>query len=223
MRLGEDYGTFQVEDPKARPARMTGKVFARDESGNYSCSATVVNSSTEKVIFTAAHCVRTKRWGWAEKFTFIPAYNRGNKPFGKWEWESLYVPAGWSSLKYDYAAVSLQRRNGKKIEDKVGGAGLVWNYNLDSEYLAFGYPSNYFNGQRMMGCFSDLKDVDGNNDPAPIGIKCRMASGASGGGWLRNNHLASVASYGYDNDPNTLYGPYFTERAKKFLDWVERH
>ena len=112
-RLG-DYGTFQVDDPKARPARMTGKVLARDESGNYSCSATVVNSSTEKVIFTAAHCVRTKRWGWAKKFTFIPAYDRGDKPFGKWEWESLYVPTGWSGLKYDYAAVSLQRRNGQE-------------------------------------------------------------------------------------------------------------
>ena len=74
-----------------------------------------------------------------------------------------------------------------------------------------------------MGCFSDLKDVDGNNGPAPFGIKCRMRSGSSGGGWLRNNHLASVTSYGYDNDPNTLYGPYFTNRAKKFLEWVERH
>jgi V8-like Glu-specific endopeptidase len=203
---------------------MTGKVFARDGSGNYTCSATAVNSSSGKVIFTAAHCVRTKRWGWAKKLTFIPAYDRGEKPFGEWESRALYVPNGWSQLRYDYAAVSLERRNGRTIEQKVGGAGLKWNYKPDKEYRAFGFPFNFFNGERMMGCFSDLERVDGNSGAAPIGIKCRMASGASGGGWLiGNGYLASVISYGYDNDPSTIYGPYFTKRAKKFLNWVDRH
>ena len=184
----------------------------------------MVNSSTGKVIFTAAHCVRTKRWGWAQKLTFIPAYDRGEKPFGKWEYRKLYVPGGWSHLRYDYAAVSLERRGGKTIEQKVGGAGLKWNYNPDKEYRAFGFPVNYFNGERMMGCSSHLKRVDGNNDPAPVGIRCRMASGSSGGGWLIDHgYLGSVTSYGYDNDPSTLYGPYFTKRAKKFLNWVDRH
>ena len=156
----EPYGTYEVTDPLAYPNVTTGKIFARDRGGSYTCSGTVVNSRSNNILFTAAHCVRTKRWGWARRLIFIPAYEDGAAPRGRWDWKTLYVPPQWTSFRFDYAAVKLQRRGGRNIEARTGSTGFAWNQPYSQDYRALGYPGNYFNGRRMMGCFSPLARID---------------------------------------------------------------
>ena len=226
LRRGiEPYGTYEVADRLAYPNVTTGKIFARDRGGSYTCSGTVVNSRSNNILFTAAHCVRTKRWGWARRLIFIPAYDEGAAPRGRWDWKTLYVPPQWTSSRFDYAAVKLQRRGGRNIEARTGPTGFTWNEPYAQDYRALGYPGNYFNGRRMMGCFSPLARIDWSmGSPAPIGIECLMGGGSSGGGWLIDNdeYLASVMSYGYASQPELGYGPRFTTRAIKLLRWAER-
>lgn len=220
--FGGGPGTTVIDDPTAYPAVTTGKVVARDSGGGYSCSATVVTSKSKSVLFTAAHCVRTKQFGWAKRFTFIPAYDEGNAPYGRWSAKVFYLPKDWERVRYDYAAVVLAKRNGKKIEDEVGAAGFTWNGSTSGDFRAFGYPGNIQDGERMIGCLSEIVDRDGGN-PAPVGIECEMEGGASGGGWLNDeDQLASVTSYGYVNRPGLLYGPYLTSRAIKLLRKAEK-
>ena len=199
MRRGiEPYGTYEVADRLAYPNVTTGKIFARDRGGSYTCSGTVVNSRSNNILFTAAHCVRTKRWGWARRLIFIPAYDEGAAPRGRWDWKTLYVPPQWTSSRFDYAAVKLQRRGGRNIEARTGSTGFAWNQAYSQDYRALGYPGNYFNGRRMMGCFSPLARTDSSmGSPATNGIDCLMGGGSSGGGWLIDNdqYLASVMSY----------------------------
>jgi hypothetical protein len=46
-----------------------------------------------------------------------------------------------------------------------------------------------------------------------------MTAGASGGAWVVDRHghryVVSVTSYGYDDEPNSLYGPYQGNAARE--------
>ena len=222
--LREPYGTYEVADPKAFPNRITGRVFARDAGGDYSCSATVVRSRTRSALFTAAHCVRTRRLGWARRFVFIPAYRNGGAPFGRWQWRTLYLPRDWASFRFDYAVVRLARLDGRSVQGRVGAARLATRARRGGDYRALGYPLNFFSGRRMMGCLSPFSRTDRTfGAPEPIGIECEMTAGASGGGWLIGGpRLVSVTSYGIRNQPGILYGPDLTRRAAKLLRFAER-
>ena len=136
----EPYGTYEVADPLAYPNVTTGKIFARDRGGSYTCSGTVVNSRSNNILFTAAHCVRSKSFGWARRLIFIPAYDEGAAPRGRWNWKTLYVPPKWTSSRFDYAAVKLQRRGGRNIEARTGSTGFAWNQAYSQDYRALGYP-----------------------------------------------------------------------------------
>ena len=174
--------------------------------------------------FTAAHCVRTRQFGWARKFVFIPAYRDGRAPFGRWQWRAFHLPRGWAGFRYDYAVVKLARLKGRSIQGRVGAAKLATGAARAQQYLALGYPLNIGNGWRMIGCRSPYARSDNTfGRPRPIGIECEMTAGASGGGWLIGGpRLVSVTSYGIGSQPGVLYGSNLTGRAAKLLRTAER-
>jgi len=54
-----------------------------------------------------------------------------------------------------------------------------------------------------------------------MSIGCDMTAGSSGGGWIIDGqYLNSSVSYGYDNDPIDLYGPYFGQAARNLFNRV---
>ncbi len=84
-------------------------------------------------------------------------------------------------------------------------------------YKAFGYPAESpppeFDGRHLFLCESRYRGSDpGAGPPSPIRISCDMTGGSSGGGWVirrgDRRYVASVTSYGYSSQPNSLYGPY---------------
>jgi hypothetical protein len=99
--------------------------------------------------------------------------------------------------------------SGTALTDRVGGRGIAFNYSRSQTYQSYGYPAAPpFNGERLWRCTSTLQTQDTSANPATNGIGCDMTGGSSGGGWIVGSSVYSVNSYGYNNQPDVMYGPY---------------
>ncbi len=217
-----------VPDESAAGVRMHGRVFFTIPSGpeadDYSCSGTVVNSQNRRVVWTAGHCAYERDGGgYVENWTFIPAYRDGAAPFGEWPAKRLLVTGRYSraqDIRYDFAAAAVARDPaGQAIQDVVGARGIAFNQVRRQRYSAYGYPvvGRFAGNRREYSCASDEQGGDRffPTEPRPLAISCDMTGGASGGGWIApGGVLLSDTSYGYGNDPFTLYGPYLGDAAE---------
>ena len=62
------------------------------------------------VVYTAAHCIYDRKYGYARRIRVFPGRNGANSPFGRLTSSSYYVPPEWvrsPSPNYDYGAVVL--------------------------------------------------------------------------------------------------------------------
>jgi hypothetical protein len=220
------FESFQVPDPSTPPNTTNGKVFGLLPGlGRFECSATVVSSQSRSVVFTAGHCVYDPRSRVAAKrLAFVPSYDGGARPFGKWTASATRTTRDWirrENFDFDYATLRIRPRAGRRIEEVVGARPLGLNTPRDQVYNAFGYPSNFANAQRMWGCRGpyagdDPRPIPGG--PPPIGMACDMTTGASGGGWIDDlGRLVSVSSFGYRARRGFLYGPYLTDKAARLV------
>lgn len=216
----------EVPDPTVYPNSANGRLFGHiNRLGDYSCSATVLDTRNGRVVLTAGHCVFDPQLGrFAKELAFVPAYTDGMSPFGIWSWTSLITTRQWvraANSNFDYAAIKLGKVNATPIESVVGGRLLKTNIVRNQSYAAFGYPANLAGGERMWSCFSGYAGKDPRpfgTGPAPSAIGCDMQAGASGGGWVNAEaRLVSVSSFGYANQPSILYGPYLTQQARRIV------
>ncbi|HEX6288316.1 MAG TPA: trypsin-like serine protease [Herpetosiphonaceae bacterium] len=204
------------------PFRTIGKVFFTSNGVNYVCSGSIMGNNA---IWTAGHCVYDPSVGWHSNWVFVPAYADGNAPYGQWYARELWALNGWiynRSFSYDIGAAVLWQNNGTSIGPWLGWLGWMANGPRGLYITAFGYPAAYpFNGQRMAWC-QDYTWQDFNFNPATNGMGCNMTGGASGGPWIylytynsagNNNYVNGVNSYKYNNDPNSIYSPYFGDGA----------
>jgi len=221
------FSSAEVPDPTAYPNSSTGRLFGHlKDVGDYSCSATVLDSENGRVILTAGHCVYDPHLGhFATDLAFVPAYTDGNAPFGMWTWQSVLTTRQWAraaNTNFDYATIKLRDSNGVPIEEAVGGRLLKTNVVRDQGYAALGYPVNLSDGQRLWACLSEYAGKDPHpfrRGKPPSGIGCDMTSGASGGGWVNAaGRLVSVTSFGYKAQPNIVYGPYLTVQAQELVE-----
>lgn len=220
----------EVTDPAAPEVRMHGKVFftiaSGPDAGDRVCSATVVNSRNRSVVWTAGHCVFEpgEGGGFATNWLFVPAFSTDGAPYGEWPAKRLATTPGWkraASFRYDLgAAVVATNDEGERLQGVVGARGIGFDQPRDQRYSAYGYPAEgnpaEFTGEREYRCVSASAGADAPLGPGPatLAIGCDMLGGASGGGWIAAKTLLSVTSYGYLNEPNLLYGPYMSKRAK---------
>ena len=220
------FESFQVPDPTVAPLPAHGKVFGvLPGFGGFECSATVVDHPSRTVVMTAGHCVYDPRSRTAaRRLSFIPAYDDGGRPFGKWTVSVSRTTREWikkENYDFDYATLTMRPRNGQLIEDVVGGRPVATNTAREQIYNAFGYPVNHARAQLMWTCRGayagdDPRPIPGG--PPPIGMGCDMESGASGGGWVDDlGQLVSVTSFGYGARKGFLYGPYLTAKAARLV------
>jgi hypothetical protein len=224
------------------PTRAHGKVFFSAGADQYECSGTAVRAPSRSLVLTAAHCAYlTELLGTSNavhNWIFVPAYANGRAPFGKWAATSLAAPAGWidsdpvigpagevtgGDSRFDLGAASVAAHPGGKLQAKVGGTRVAFRRPRRHPYVAFGYPAERpYSGQREFSCSSPFLGADpAFRHPPPIKIRCDMTAGASGGGWVDpRGRLVSVTSYGYSNDPRSLYGPYFGTALRAFYGSV---
>jgi hypothetical protein len=218
----------EVPRPREFPYRTHGKVFFTLGLLDYVCSGTAVRSPSRSLVWTAGHCVSDPGPlgpQFATNWEFVPGYKEGRKPFGEWPANSLATTPQWGGngpltggdTDFDFGAAVLAPRAGRRLQGVIGARRIAFNQARDKVYKAFGYPAESpppeFDGRHLFFCESRYKGSDpGAGPPSPIRISCDMTGGSSGGGWVirrdDRRYVASVTSYGYSNQPNSLYGPY---------------
>lgn len=228
------YRSFSVPaaDYTKYPYSVNGRLFFTRGKGSGSCSGTVVGSyhgsKDENEIWTAGHCL-AENGVMDSSAVFIPAYN-GNKsdsdPFGKFTWNG-----GWESntawidngdATEDEAAMTFgtSSTTGKNLGNAVGWDGFAWNWPVNENFTAFGYPgdpSPPYNGKSMIEDIAPTAGQDsisGANPVEPIFIGNPMTFGSSGGAWNVDwtssspGYVDGHNDYGYSSQPDAVYSPY---------------
>lgn len=185
-----------VAEPTAFPYVTAGRIFLKTRREKAFCSGVAVDTPTRRLVLTAGHCL-TVREGTARHpertryLEFVPAYDRGTAPFGKFVMEIGYVMSRWQqteSPNYDFGAVvTYPNAVGQNVADAVGGgADVALDQPRLQQYTIVGYPG--FNQQRMRVCNGEYSGHNpfskGLPGPAQSLADCYLQPGSSGGPWF---------------------------------------
>ena len=222
---------------KTYPYDLNGKLFFTNDGSGYVCSATSVGSASgtkdENEIWTACHCpVNTEALTKVvdSSALFIPAYN-GNKtleknyaPYGEFAWTGAWETASaWYNnrdLTEDEAAMTVGPSSSteRTLGQAVGWDGFAWNYPVNEQFIAFGYPAaSPYNGKNMIedvAATAGQDSVSGADPTKPIVIGNPMTGGSSGGAWNIDwtdtvpGYINGHNDYYYTSQPHGLYSPY---------------
>lgn len=213
-----------VETPEALPYAWNGRLFVIQDGEEGSCSATAIDSPSRSLVLTAGHCVNTgprknRPSAWSSYLEFVPGYNLGAAPYGAFvlSGRPRALP-GWTregNPGFDLGAFLVApNAEGVGLEDALGGAArIVTDLSRKQRFEAFGYPGGT---ERMRTCVSGYAGQDPATitlpGPATIGIRCRWAPGASGGGWLIEGGTAidGMTTYLHTEEKSLSFGPYFS-------------
>ncbi len=198
------------------PISNIGKVFFTINGSGYVCSGNSVNSTNGSTVSTAGHCMNEGPGVYYKDFVFVPAYENGAAPYGKWPARTLIATSQWvnnGDINYDTGFAVVSTLNGKRLADVVGASGVAFNQSRGLNYTAYGYPAAApYDGQRLWSCAGKATNDRINSGNTTQGIPCTMTGGSSGGPWFigtgSNGLQNSVNSYGY-NGVQMMYGPYW--------------
>jgi len=104
-----------------------GPLFSAGLKNPHGCTASVVASSHEDLILTAAHCVSGTAAGWL----FAPGYDKGRTPFGVWTVTHAYVDRAWITSQdprddFAFLQVAHQERDSRSVGvQDVTGANVL--------------------------------------------------------------------------------------------------
>ncbi|TLM73277.1 serine protease [Pseudarthrobacter sp. NamB4] len=205
------------------PVSHVGKVFFTLGGSNYVCSGNAVSSINGSTVSTAGHCLNEGPGAYATNFIFVPAYENGAAPYGKWTARAYLAPTQWvasGDMAYDTGFAVMNRDSSKRtLTDVVGGSGVAFNEARGLTYKSFGYPAaSPFNGETLKSCTGTATNDPHNPQFGTQGIACDMTGGSSGGPWFIGSGSAglqnSVNSYGY-NRSAVMYGPYWGSVIQK--------
>jgi hypothetical protein len=200
----------------ATPVDHIGKVFFTMGGSNYVCSGNAVASANGSTVATAGHCVNKGPGAFARNFIFVPAYENGAAPYGRWTAKDLYTTQQWKQkgdIAFDTGfAVMNPNAAGQTLTDVVGGSGVEFGANRGLQYTSYGYPAAApYNGEQLWSCSGQASNDPIHPEFNTQGIPCTMTGGSSGGPWLLSSGLQnSINSYGYSGS-NVMYGPYWGE------------
>lgn len=216
VTAGKKKPTPTILATRQAPVKHIGKVFFTLGGRNYVCSGNAVVSTNESTVATAGHCLNSGPGAYATLFTFVPAYENGAAPYGKWPATQLFAPSQWTAngdITYDTGFAKVSSPTGVSLSDTVGASPVVFNQARGLSYTAFGYPAaSPFNGELLYSC-TGRATADPYGQSQSQGIPCDMTGGSSGGPWFIGTGSGgaqnSVNSFGYNNVPNTMFGPYW--------------
>ncbi|MDN5727609.1 MAG: hypothetical protein L0G99_17020 [Propionibacteriales bacterium] len=205
-----------------RPRKAVGKIFFTMQGRNYVCSGNSVASNNDSVVSTAGHCLNEGPGAFVTNFVFVPAYENGAAPYGKWAAKTLMAPTSWKNsgdFNNDVGfAVMRPDSQGRQLADVVGSTGIEFNSARGQQVVSYGYPADPpFNGELLYSCSDTAARDSVDPSKAGQGILCDMTGGSSGGPWMLNNgNQTSVNSFGYKYEtPKRMYGPYFGDVAQQ--------
>ncbi|MFI7103891.1 trypsin-like serine peptidase [Streptomyces sp. NPDC050161] len=222
--------TAPASDGSAYTPRRTeenariGTVFEKDDSGDHFCTASVVQSPGRNMLVTAAHCAFDSDAGKpVDDLVFAPDYRDGDEPTGLWKVKKVVVDTRWAKSNdpdLDVAFLTLNGKDGKQIQDVLGGNTLGIDRGFDNEVKITGYPSSrdtpiscqnrttkFSNTQMRVHCTDFAGGTSGSPwladyDPrSQTGTVIGVLGGHQGGG---DEDDISYAAY-FDDDIANLY------------------
>ncbi|GAA2458760.1 trypsin-like serine peptidase [Streptomyces macrosporus] len=231
-------GTVQAPWPHGT-VRTVGKLVGTYADGQLlTCSGAVVDAPNGSVVVTAAHCVHNPgepRW---EEAWFVPGYDHhgtANVARVGWRVTSAHVESAWKrgrlpeALPYDYAFLTVEEKNGRTIEEQVGGNRIDFEpVDPAKRTVALGYPAAApYDGEALGHCAGTptlLTDRD-TQKPNVGGLlleSCDLTQGSSGGPWLQDYDAKSqsgtiVAVMSVGDDRGRVLGRPLPEEARKLL------
>ena len=227
LRRAGHAGASSVRVPNAAEigTRTNGKIFGLDpRTGPYTCSGTALNTPSRSIVLTAGHCV-VEGGDEGRDIAFVPAYDHGQRPFGTFHTEAIYVMPQWrrgENPDFDVAALRVAPNRLGMLTDVVGGRGYATSKSRASAFQIFGYPAARAGGEELRSCRAHGLGLDRFTDrfagPPTMPASCDMAAGASGGAWLFDGeYVSGVTSYSYQGRPTQLFSPYFGPEVGGFL------
>jgi V8-like Glu-specific endopeptidase len=222
--------TAPAQDGTAYTPRRTdenariGTVFEKDDHGSHFCTASVVQSPGRNMLITAAHCAFDADAGKpVDDLVFAPDYRNGNEPTGLWKVNKVVVDDRWATSQdedLDVAFLTVGPKDGKNIQDVLGGNSLGTDRGFNNEVKITGYPTSRdtpISCRNRTTKFSDTQlriqctDFEGGTSGSPwfadydpkshTGTVIGVLGGHEGGG---DENDVSYAAY-FDNDIAKLY------------------
>jgi V8-like Glu-specific endopeptidase len=215
--MTSNYGTASTP----YPYKAIGKVFFTDDEGEDSeCSAASIGG---RAVLTAGHCICNEEGTYYTNWIFVPAYQEGKEPFGKWTASSFLTFSSYfqgGDMARDVAFAIVEDHGGVKLSHKVGNLGFAYNQSKILHWSMFGYPAESpWTGEVMVETEASYATVDTAETPNTTGIGTTQTGGCSGGPWITNfapglnetnkNLANGVNSYTLGDEDLLIYAPYF--------------
>lgn len=213
-----DIGGLQLS--KVDYFRRAGRLFFKIGTETAVCSASLIKPG---IVVTAAHCVA--EFGTNVFFTnlqYIPAYYKGQAPYGVWTATKAYVMNSYLNgsadcaqagivCTNDLAVIKLTPQTDKYAGHYTGWFGYAWNgYGMiegKTQITQLGYPSSHDRGEMMQRTDAQGSLIAEYSNNIVIGS--RQTGGSSGGPWLINfGELAKLngTNLGSDGKVNIVIG-----------------
>ena len=183
--------------------KTVGKLFFSDGGSDFVCSAAAIATRSRNQVLTAGHCAHTgpnPEGGllglgllagpprYYSNWVYVPRYNAGRAPLGKWVVTHAYVANGWisdESFQQDQAILTVARRNGKRLVDVTGGNRVALGAGTNHRGVRiWGWPAaSPFDGETAWRCdgTTTASSVSTSGDAS---MTCGLNGGASGGPWI---------------------------------------
>lgn len=216
VRTQASNSTAQVQYPFSAAGRLFFKVGA----GSAWCSAALVGKG---VVLTAAHCVTSFGTGALYgSFEFVPAFDNGKAPFGRWKGERVYLLSSYFDGTDSCAVAGVICENDVALlvvtpqRNKLPGTTAGWfGYGYDGfgygtgygQIDQLGYPATLDRGnlmQRNASMAAIKAEFAGNQI-----IGSLMTGGSSGGPWVVNLGVAPAlngTTFGAEAARNVIVG-----------------
>lgn len=209
------------------PYKAIGKIFFTEDGEDYVCSGASIGG---RAVLTAGHCVSNGEGVYHSNWTFVPAYQEENEPFGEWTafWLATFTAYHQGGdLGRDVGFAAVKDLNGKKLSQRVGALGFASSVSRTRHWNMFGYPADDpWDGEFMVETQASYAYVDDTVTPSATGIGTSQTGGCSGGPWILNfkpgsrltsKNLANGVN-SYADEDGEIYSPYFNASVKSLKD-----
>ncbi len=193
---------------KFSPFRAAGKLFFKNGAESLTCSASLIKRG---LVVTAAHCVVLYGKYYYDHFEFVPAYDNGMAPYGRWSFVVVAVPQAYFDGKDgcaeagvicpdDVAILTVRSQGSAFPGDSTGWFAYGLNdYGFTSSGQALiselGYPTLLDKGELMER--TDAQGTVNRGLSKNTVIGSLMTDGSGGGPWLVNLGVAPHLSAGF--------------------------
>jgi len=182
----------------------------------HTCTGTVLDSRTQDLVLTAAHCLAD-----GVDTTFVPGFDPAAADTDPWHVTAVYLDPRWladQDEQADFAIVRVTRHDGTTIEQQVGGGLALASAPAAGTAVAV---TGYLVGE---GGALTCRGVTTMADDGFPSLECAgVADGFSGAPWVTGSAVAGLVG-GLDGggcNEDTSYSPRFDGGVERLLARAE--